>query len=160
MMNSKEGREAVYAAGGIVDVEGGQPWDELKDKYPVLEQDNSSREIRTSGSTSVNKTLQAALETFSPLAGGVVITPNQTGSGDGYKRVLGEEKDGPNKADIGFASRAFKDEEDVADALVSGSYCLDAVVVVVEASNPIADLTKDQLKAIFTGEVTTWEDVK
>lgn len=57
--------------------------------------------------------LKAALEAFQAEAGQFQFTMNQSGSGDGYKRVLDEEKDGANAADIGFASRAFEGDEDV-----------------------------------------------
>ena len=161
MENSVEGREVVLGAGGIVDVDAGTPWDELKKNHPVVDKDNSAITIYTGGSTSVEKTLKAALESFIPLAGNFKINMNQTGSGDGYKRVLGSEKDGANKADIGFASRSFKAEEDVKGAMLSGVYCKDAVVVVVNSGNTsVEDLTQAQVAAIFKGETMNWEDIK
>ena len=43
----------------------------------------------------------------------------------------------------------------------SAQYCIDAVVAVVNKDNhDFANLTQAQLKAIFTGETTNWEDVK
>lgn len=161
MENSVEGREVVLGAGGIVDVDAGKPWDELKKNHPIVDKDNSGITIYTGGSTSVEKTLKAALESFIPLAGNFKINMNQTGSGDGYKRVLGSEKDGANKADIGFASRSFKTEEDVKGAMISGVYCKDAVVVVVNSGNTsVENLTKAQVAAIFMGETKNWEDIK
>ena len=74
--------------------------------------------------------------------------------------MLGEEKDGPNASDIGFASRNFKDTEDVTDAIYSGTFCQDAIVVVVNADNDlIDDATTEDLYAIFTGQVSDWSDV-
>ena len=151
----------VKKAGGEVDLSKAVAWEELAKKYTVLEKDNSSITITTAGSTSVDKTIKAALESFSPLAGNVKFAMNQSGSGDAVPRVLGKEKDGPNKADIGFASREFKDEEDVSGAMLSGQYCLDAVVAVVHKDNNDFDnMTKDQLMKIFTGEYANWEDIK
>lgn len=159
LTNSKEGLQVILNAGGIVDVDSGKPWSELKAAHPIVDQDNSAITIRTAGSTSVEKTLSAAIESFIPLAGNFSYAPNQTGSGDGWKRVLGGEKDGANAADIGFASREFKSaEEPVADALASGAYALDAVVVVVNKENTtVTDLDADKLVEIFSGEVTTWD---
>ena len=159
LMNSQEGRLAVSEAGGIVDVEAGKPWEELKANHSIVEEDNSGLTLNTAGSTSVEKTIKAALEAFQPLAGNFKFAMNQTGSGDGFKRVLGGEKDGANAAQIGFASRDFKDDETVADGMASGAFCQDAVVVVVEKSNPLSGLTKQQVHDIFTGEVTNWEDI-
>lgn len=156
---SVEGMEAVAKAGGINDLTNAKPWAEVKKDHPIVDQDNSGIEIRTSGSTSVEKTLVAAIESFTPLAGNVKFVTNQTGSGDGYKRVLGEEKDGANAADIGFASRNFNDKETgVENGLVHDVYCLDAVVVVVnEANTTIDNLTQEQVVGIFSGTVETWD---
>ncbi|MEG0291038.1 MAG: substrate-binding domain-containing protein, partial [Erysipelotrichaceae bacterium] len=108
------------------------------------------------------KTLKAALESFQPMAGSYKFTMNQTGSGDGWKRVLGSEKDGASGADIGFASREFKaGEEDITNAVKSGTYCVDAVVTIVNETNKnMKDITAAQIKDIYTAKLTKWEDVK
>lgn len=160
LINSTEGLEAVEGAGGIVDLEKGKAWSELKTNHPVLSEDLSAVSLKTGGSTSVEKTLKAALEAFQADTG-VQFVMNHTGSGDGYKRTLGEEKDSANAAHIGFASREFKSEEDVAPAMVSGEYALDAVVVVVNKANTtITNLTAKQLVSIFRGETTKFSDIK
>ena len=156
---SQEGMEAVKEADGIVDATKAKPWEELKKDHPIVDQDNSKFQIRTGGSTSVVKTMEAARDAFVPLAGNVELIMNHTGSGDGFKRTLGGDKDGAGGIDIGFASRDFKDEETVADGKVTGTYCQDAVVVVVEKSNPLEDLTKDQVRDIFTGKIANWEEL-
>lgn len=164
MQNSTEGMAIVKKNGGEVDESKAKPWDELSKKYEaVLGKDNSAIRITTCGSTSVEKTLKASLEAFSPMAGNFKFTMNQSGSGDAVPRVLGKEKDGPNKGDIGFASRAFKDDgsEDISKAMESGQYCIDAVVAVVNKDNTdVTSLTQAQLKSIFTGETLKWEDIK
>lgn len=159
LMNSVEGREAVFAAGGIVDVDNGTAWSELKVNHPVLDKDLSSIVLKTGGSTSVEKTLKAALETFQSLTG-VQFEMNHTGSSDGFKRTLGSEKDGANAIDIGFASRYFKAEEDVKLGASTGVYCMDAIVVVVNDQNTLlTDSNKELIFNIFSGSVSTWEEV-
>lgn len=164
MQNSTEGMAIVKKNGGEVDESKAKPWDELSKKYEaVLGKDNSAITITTCGSTSVEKTVKASLEAFSPMAGNFKFTMNQSGSGDAVPRVLGKEKDGPNKGDIGFASRAFKEDgsEDISKAMESGQYCIDAVVAVVNKENTdVTSLTQAQLKSIFTGETLKWEDIK
>ncbi len=161
LVNSTEGRQVVLAAGGIVDVGAGKPWSELKANHPIVDQDNSGITLKTGGSTSVDKTITAAVQSFIPMAGNFKFEPNHTGSGDGFKRTLGGEKDGANAIDIGFASRAFKSEETVASGLMSGEYAKDAVVVVVPVKNDaIKDLTAAQLVEIFSGNAKTWADIK
>lgn len=164
MQTSTEGMAIVKKNGGEVDESKAKPWDELSKKYEaVLGKDNSAITITTCGSTSVEKTVKASLEAFSPMAGNFKFTMNQSGSGDAVPRVLGKEKDGPNKGDIGFASRAFKEDgsEDISKAMESGQYCIDAVVAVVNKENTdVTSLTQAQLKSIFTGETLKWEDIK
>lgn len=161
LTESTEGLEAVFAAGGIVDPDAGTSWDELAADHPIVSQDNSHLTIRTAGSTSVLSTLQAALEAFSPLAGGVNFAMNHTGSGAGYASTLGAEKDGTAGAELGFASRSFKTDgtEEVADAMFAGTYCMDAVVVVVSNDNPTDALSMEQLASIFKGEIENWSDL-
>lgn len=159
MTKSTEGLEAIMSEGGIVDVTTGTPWEKLKAEFPIVDQDNSGLTIRTGGSTSVEDTLNAAIEAFQPLAGNVQFVTDHTGSGDGYKRTLGEEKDGANAADIGFASRAFSSDEDVTQGAFSGEFAQDAVVVVVSSDNSVSNLTKQNVYDIFTGSVTSWENL-
>lgn len=164
LQNSSEGMAIVKKNGGEVDESKGTPWEELSKKYEeILSKDNSGITITTCGSTSVEKTLKAALEAFQPMAGNFKFVMNQSGSGDAVPRVLGAEKDGPNKADIGFASRDFKDDgsEDISNAMLSGQYCIDAVVAVVNKDNTtFTNMTQAQLKDIFTGKTVNWEDIK
>ena len=159
LANSIEGQEIVASIGGIVEATKATAWSILASKYPNISK-ASTVTIMTGGSTSVDSTLKAALEGFKSLTG-AQFQMNQTGSGDGYKRTLGSDKDSANKIDIGFASRTFKSEEDVTQGALSGSYCFDAIVVVVHKDNKIlSDASKDLLFEIFSGATATWEEVK
>lgn len=158
---SEEGLSAVESAGGIVDMTNAKPWKEVAATVEGfdLSKDYSAVTLRTRGSTSVEKTLKAALEAFQAEVT-FEFNMDQTGSGDGYKRTLGGEKDGANAGDIGFASRAFGSEEAVTNGMLSGVYCQDAVVLVVEKNNTLTDISAEQTKNIFTGAVTRWEDIQ
>lgn len=158
LLNSVEGREIVFAEGGIVDVEAGTPWDTLKANHAILNQDVSTFVIKTGGSTSVEKTLKAALEAFQALTN-VQFEMNHTGSSDGFKRTLGAEKDSANGVDVGFASRYFKAEETVNLGAATGPYAMDAIVVVVNDENTVlSDASKELIFNIFSGSITTWEE--
>ena len=52
-MGSTEGLATIKAAGGIVDVTSGQPWDTLKGDHPITAEDNSSLTLKFGGSDSV-----------------------------------------------------------------------------------------------------------
>ncbi len=156
MTESIEGLTIVQENGGIVDLTNARSWEEIAAEYPVLNNDNSSITIRTGGSTSVETILSACLEAFQPLAGNVGYAISQTGSGDAVTRTLGSEKDGANAIDIGFTSREFNTDEDISEAMAYGEICRDAVVIIVNASNSIDDITIAEAYAIFSGSVTTW----
>ncbi|MDR3085269.1 MAG: substrate-binding domain-containing protein, partial [Christensenellaceae bacterium] len=60
--------------------------------------------------------------------------------------------------DIGMASRDLKDSE--AAELTGIPIAKDGIAVIVNSGNPAESLSKDQVKAIFTGEAATWSDIQ
>lgn len=61
-------------------------------------------------------------------------------------------------ADIGTCSRALKEEEK-AQGFVSTVIARDGLAIVVHASNKVTDLSREQIRRIFAGEVANWKDV-
>lgn len=59
-------------------------------------------------------------------------------------------------ADIGMASRALKPEE---NDLVAHTIAMDGIGVILHHSNPVRSLTDQQIKAIYTGQITHWKEV-
>ena len=59
--------------------------------------------------------------------------------------------------DIGMASRDLKDTE---TDVTATTIAQDGIAVIVNNENPVENLTSDQVKAIFTGETTSWADVQ
>ena len=59
--------------------------------------------------------------------------------------------------DIGMASRDLKDTE---TGVTATTIAQDGIAVIVNNENPVENLTSDQVKSIFTGETTVWEDVQ
>ena len=59
--------------------------------------------------------------------------------------------------DIGMASRELKDDE--AAELEATVIATDGIAVIVNKDNDVDELTSDQVKAVYTGETTTWEDL-
>lgn len=57
--------------------------------------------------------------------------------------------------DIGMASRELKDSE--LETLTPIKIAMDGIAVIVNPANTLSDITKDQVKAVFTGETTTWD---
>ena len=107
--------------------------------------------VSTDGSTSMEEVIGALGEQFQADTG-VSVTYNPTGSGSGIEAV----KNG--SCDIGLSSRALKDEEKES-GLTETTVALDGIAIIVNAENPVTDLSLDQIAQIYTGAVTDWADM-
>jgi phosphate transport system substrate-binding protein len=110
------------------------------------------------GSTTVGPIAKALAEYYMGRHPEVNITVSESGSGNGAKAIIN------STADIGNLSRPMKPEEvdaakakgvDVRERIVA----MDGLAAVVHLSNPVADLSKGQLKEIFMGEITNWKQL-
>lgn len=110
------------------------------------------------GSTTVLPVAQKAAEEFMNDYPDVQISVSGGGSGNGIKALV----DGTT--DIANASRFIKQEE-VARAVENGHYpvpfgiAFDCIVPVVHNSNPVDNLSIDQLKEIYEGRIKNWAEV-
>ena len=107
--------------------------------------------VSTDGSTSMQKVISALGEAFMEEFD-AKFTYNATGSGTGIKAV----KDGT--CDIGLSSRYLKDSEK-AEGLKETILAIDGIAIIVHTENAVADLTVEQISAIFKGEITNWSEV-
>ena len=57
-----------------------------------------------------------------------------------------------------MSSRALKDEE-AAEGLTPVTIALDGIAVIVNLENPVADLSAETIRQIYTGEITDWSQV-
>jgi phosphate transport system substrate-binding protein len=118
----------------------------------------SAANIDVNGSTTVLPIMQKAVEAYMSKHPEIEFTVSGTGSGNGIKAMI----DGTT--DIAMASRFIKDKE-VKAAFEKGVYPvpfvvgIDALVPVVHPSNPVENLSLDQMKKIYMGEIKNWEDV-
>lgn len=110
-----------------------------------------SGSITLAGSTSMEKFANALAESFMEIYPNVTVQAEFTGSSAGIEAVLA------GQCDIGDSSRSLKDEEKAKGA-VENIVAIDGIAVVTDPSNTAADLTKDQLIQIYTGEITNWKD--
>jgi phosphate transport system substrate-binding protein len=118
----------------------------------------AGKKIVINGSTTVLPIAQKAAEVYMQKNPGLNISVKGTGSGDGIKAII----DGT--ADIGNSSRDMKSKEtkraeDKGVTPVKHTVALDCIVPVVHPSNPVKNLTLDQLKKIYTGDVKNWKEV-
>ena len=114
--------------------------------------------IVISGSTTVLPIMQKVVEAYLKVHPGLEISLSASGSGDGIKAII----DGT--ANLAMSSREMKDSE-LAKAKEKGvilkpvAIATDAILPIVNPANPVKNISKAQLKAIYTGEITNWKDL-
>ena len=110
-----------------------------------------SGNVATGGSTSMKNVIAALTEGFAEVEPGVTVSYDPPGSGAGITGATDK------TLDIGLSSRALKDDE---KADVEGTtIALDGIAIIVNNASKVEDLTVDQLKQMFTGEITNWSEV-
>lgn len=107
--------------------------------------------LKLSGSTSMEKVAKAWGEAFTAKNSGVTVDVQLGGSGAAVTNV------GQGVSDIGNLSRALKDEEK--EGLEENTVALDGIAVAVNPANGVSDLTMDQIKDIFLGNIKNWNEV-
>lgn len=103
-----------------------------------------SGSVSTNGSTSMEKVIGILSEQFMAENPGVSVTYDPTGSGTGIEAASN------GSADIGLSSRALKDEEASA-GLEGTTVALDGIAIIVNAENPVEDMSVEQIAQLFTG---------
>ncbi|WP_339212855.1 phosphate ABC transporter substrate-binding protein [Solibacillus sp. FSL W8-0372] len=107
--------------------------------------------ITISGSTSVGPLAEKLAEKYEDNEN-VKIEINQIGSSAGITNAI------KDVSQIGMSSRDLKQEE-IDSGIEELIIAYDGIVVVAHPSNPVKDLTMEQVKQIFTGEITNWKEL-
>src|SRR3989339_173658 len=114
--------------------------------------------IQIKGSDTMVNLGQAWAEEFSRKNPGVNAAVTGGGSGTGISAMIS------GTADIAISSRTMKEKE-INKAKQNGiepfeiKSALDGLAVVAHPSNPVSQLTIDQLSDIFTGKIKNWKEV-
>ena len=109
-----------------------------------------SGRIVLAGSTSVAPVMDVLADAYKQINSDVEIEIQQTGSGAGITSTI------EGACDIGMSSRDLKSEE-TAKGVSQTKIAMDGIAVIVNLENTVEDLTAEQIRQIFTGEMTTWE---
>jgi len=110
---------------------------------------NEQRLILTGSSTVAPLALEIG-KRFEKLHPGVRVDVQSGGSTRGVNDVR------TGLADIGMVSRALKTEEgDLTGYLIA----MDGIGIILHQANPIQKLSDAQIKAIYTGKITNWEEL-
>ena len=111
-----------------------------------------SGSVSTNGSTSMEKVIGVLSEQFMADHPNVKVTYDPTGSGTGIEAAK------TGSTDIGLSSRALKEEE-TSDGLKGITVALDGIAIIVNADNPVEDMSVEQIAQLFTGEAKDWSAV-
>lgn len=112
-----------------------------------------SGKIVVSGSSSVTPVMEKLKEAYSELNPNAEIEIQQSDSTTGVTNALS------GVCDIGMASRELKDSEKEKGANAT-VIALDGIAIIVNNENPLNDITSEQVKRIYTGETTGWDDIQ
>ncbi|MED9965858.1 MAG: substrate-binding domain-containing protein [Blautia sp.] len=123
----------------------------VDDAAPAYESTNPSGKVVLSGSSSVTPVMEKLSEAYQEVNKDMTIEVQQSDSTTGITSA----KDGI--CDIGMASRELKDEEK--EGLTATVIAKDGIAVIVNNTNEMEDMTSEQVKSIFTGETTEWEEL-
>lgn len=141
---SKQGQDIIAEEGYIT----------IDDNAAAYEtQKGISGKIVLAGSTSVSPVMQKLADAYKAIYSDVTLEIQQTGSGAGITSTI------EGACDIGMSSRDLKPEE-TAEGIEGITIAMDGIAVVVNNENSVEDLTSEQIRQIFTGEVTDWSQVK
>lgn len=122
------------------------------DAIAYKQQEGLSGKIVVSGSSSVTPVMEKLKEAYTALNPDVEIEVQQSDSSTGITNTI----DGT--CDIGIASRELKDSEK-SEGVTSTVIAMDGIAVIVNNDNPTTDLTSDQVKSIYLGELTKWDEL-
>ncbi|NLX61853.1 MAG: solute-binding protein [Tissierellia bacterium] len=139
---SKEGQEIVVEEGYVQAISDPQAYDASN---------SQEGNIVVAGSTSVTPVMEKLAEAYMEIHSGVSIEIQSTGSSAGIQTAM------EGTADLGMASRELKESE-LAELTVQ-VIAVDGIVVIVNKENPVNDLTLEEVKGIFVGDITEWESV-
>lgn len=132
----------------VVEENNGIPMDDVT----PYESNGATGKIVVAGSSSVSPIMEKLKEAYLKVNTGVEIEIQTNDSTTGVTSVI----DG--LCDIGMASRELKDTE-TAEGVTATVIALDGIAVIVNSESAVEELSSEQVKAIYTGEALTWDEV-
>ena len=109
--------------------------------------------IVIAGSSSVSPVMEKLIEAYNVVNPNADIELQQSDSTTGMNSTI------EGICDIGMASRDLKDSE-LESGLTPTVIAIDGIAVIVNNENSVEGLTSEQVKAIYTGEITNWAEVQ
>jgi len=118
----------------------------------------AAEKLTMDGSTTVGPIAKAFAEYYMTLNPDVSVTVSESGSGNGAKSLIN------NVCDIACMSRFMKEKEFTAAVEngvtpVAHVVAMDGLPILVHPSNPVGNLTVEQVRKIYMGEISNWKQV-
>jgi phosphate transport system substrate-binding protein len=107
--------------------------------------------IEVGGSTSVTPLVELLAIDYSGIKPHIKINTNGTGSGDGIKNA-------GQLYQIGMSSRELTPAEQ-GQGLKETIVAIDGIAVIMNSASPVAGLTIEQIRDIYTGAITDWSQI-
>jgi phosphate transport system substrate-binding protein len=139
---SSEG-QGIAESNGYIKIDSGKPFGGSRPQGRLV----------VAGSSSVTPLMEKLVEAYGKLNPNAAIEIQQSDSSTGMNSAI----DGV--CDIGMSSRELKDSEKE-KGLEPTVIAMDGIAVIVNKSNPLNALTKDQVRAVFSGEIAAWSGLK
>ena len=137
---SEEGQKVV-SDNGYIALDGAKPF----------KSNGATGKIVVAGSSSVTPVMEKLKEAYVAVNAGAEIEINESDSTTGMTNTM------EGICDIGMASRDLKEEE--AKELDATVIANDGIAVIVNNNSTVDELTSEQVKSIFVGDVLTWDEI-
>lgn len=124
----------------------------VDEKAAAYSASGASGKVVIAGSSSVSPVMEKLAEAYQQANPDVTVEIQTSDSTTGITMAA------EGSADIGMASRDLKESES-SKGLLSIELAKDGIAVIVSPDAEASDLTRDQVKDIFSGTVTTWADI-
>lgn len=138
---SSEGQQ-IITDNGYISIDEAQPYSG----------NNTGGKIVIAGSSSVSPVMEKLAEAYKKINADADIEIQTNDSTTGMTSAA----DGV--CDIGMASRELKDNE-LESGLTPLVIAMDGIAVIVNNDNPASDISSDEIKSIYIGEIGNWESI-
>ncbi len=123
------------------------------DNAPAFAGSSIAGKVVVAGSSSVTPVMEKLKEAYMAINPNAEIEVQMSDSSTGVKMAI----DG--NCDIGMASRELKDSE-LAEGVTPTVIAIDGIAIIVNLDNPVTNLTTEQVRQIYVGEVFSWSEVQ
>lgn len=125
----------------------------VDDKAEPFVAGSVSGKVVVAGSSSVTPVMEKLAEAYAEVQPDVKVEVQQSDSSTGVSMAI------EGTCDLGMASRDLKESEEKGGA-AAAPIARDGIAVIVAPGSEVADLTSEQVRAIYAGDVASWDELR